>query len=601
LNAASSFPDDPVALAEGRLRAAEARYRTLVEQIPAVVYTAEFGEEGVWTFVSPQIEGLLGYTPREWTSDPAFWYRSLHPEDRDRAMEAEAESRRTGQPLRCEYRMLAKSGEVVWFRDEAVMVLDDDGTPLFMQGVMYDVSDRKRAEEELAFLAYHDKLTGLPNRHMFNELLELSMVRARRYGLGVAALFLDVDDFKLVNDELGHTAGDELLQKVCARLREGSRDTDLVARQGGDEFLILVADIDERRASPLEGSGSGAARIAEAVARRLLAALQAPFEVAGTETYVSASIGIAVHPDDSSDAESLLKHAEAAMYQSKRMGPGGVAVYSEAAAQASPTTLGLVNRLRRAVEERQWELHYQPIVHLEDGSIESVEALLRWREASGGLVPPGQFIPLAEEMGLIGAIGDWVVEEICEQWMAWRAAGRAVPISFNLSARQLWQPKLVPSIVGQIESHGVDPRAITVEITESAAMTDPERVLRMLQELHARGIRIAIDDFGTGHSSLSRLKHLPADVLKIDRSFVMDVPSHPDAATMVRAMIQLAHSLGMIPVAEGIETPEQRDFLLEAGCRVGQGFLFSVPLAAPDLEDRYGAAMHRVEELLAGR
>jgi diguanylate cyclase (GGDEF)-like protein/PAS domain S-box-containing protein len=572
---------------ERQLHEAEAKYRTLVEQIPAIVYTAEFGEQGAWSFVSPQIENILGFPPDEWIADPGLWYRQLHPDDRDRAMQQEAESRRTGAPLASEYRMCARDGRIVWFRDDASMVTDVKGEPLFMQGVMYDISDRKRAEEELAFLAYHDKLTELPNRQMFAELLELALVRARRHDLGVAVLFLDLDDFKLVNDELGHSAGDELLRMVCNRLREASRDTDLVARQGGDEFLVLVADIDPSRA-PGSKTDRSVGRIAESVASRLLMALQAPFQLGQTQTYASASVGISVYPDDAPDAETLLKHADSAMYQSKRMGPGGVRVYSKDSLLTPPTTLSLVNRLRKAVEDHQWILYYQPIIDLETGVTESVEALLRWREPAGGLILPGEFIPLAEEMGVIAAIGDWVVDEMARQWRRWRSAGRMIDVSFNLSPRQLWQPNLVRSIMAKLTRERVDPQSVTVEITESAAMSDPDRVQRTLHELHGRGMRLAIDDFGTGHSSLARLKHLPVDILKIDRSFVQDIPQDPDASTMVRAMIQLAVSLGMTPVAEGIETPEQHAFMVDAGCRLGQGFLFSTPVPAAEIQDRYG-------------
>ena len=580
---------DPVAAGhtERQLREAEAKYRALVEHIPAVVYTAEFGEQGAWSFVSPQIETILGFTAEEWIADPGLWFRQLHPEDRDQAMEQEAESRRTGEPLASEYRMCSKDGRIVWFRDEASMVTDHSGEPLFMQGVMYDVSDRKRAEEELAFLAYHDKLTELPNRQMFAELLELALVRARRHDLGVAVLFLDLDDFKLVNDELGHSAGDELLRNVCARLREASRDTDLVARQGGDEFLVLVADIDPSRVAGGK-TDRAISRIAESVARRLLTALQAPFQVGPTETYASASIGISVYPDDATDAETLLKHADAAMYQSKRMGPGGVRVYSKESLPTLSTTLTLVNRLRKAVDDHQWILYYQPVLDLETGVVEGVEALLRWRDPTGGLIMPGEFIPLAEEMGVIAAIGDWVVAEMSRQWRSWRSSGRLMNMSFNLSPRQLWQPNLVRSIMSKLSRERVDPQSVTVEITESAAMSDPDRVQRTLHELHARGVRLAIDDFGTGHSSLSRLKHLPVDILKIDRSFVQDVATDGDAATMVRAMVQLALSLGMTPVAEGIETQEQHAFLLDAGCRLGQGFLFSAPVPASEVREHYG-------------
>jgi predicted signal transduction protein with EAL and GGDEF domain len=473
-----------------------------------------------------------------------------------------------------------------------VIIKDDSGQPLFWQGVMHDISDQKRAEEQIAFLAYHDKLTDLPNRTMFQEMLELALARARRHDLAVAVLYLDLDDFKLVNDSLGHPAGDELLRQVAARLREASRDTDLVARQGGDEFLLLLADLeralwagasDEVRPAP--HLAPNALLMAESVASRIHEALQAPFSLGKTEVYISASIGVSVFPLDASDGYSLLKNADAAMYRSKKAGPGGYVVFSKDAADPL-IRLSFATRLRKAVEKKDWVLHYQPVVDLSDGRVLSVEALVRWKTLNGGLTPPGEFIPLAEEMGLIEAIGEWVVEELSRQSEYWRHEGIELPISFNLSPRQLWQPHLVDNVLGRLERTGVDPRDVVVEITESTAMTDPERTLRILQSLNAAGLRIALDDFGTGYSSLSRLKYLPVDILKIDQSFIHDLPDDRHAGSMVKAIVELARGLEMIPLAEGVETEPQRQFLLDHGCTRGQGFLFSRPVPAAEIAAR---------------
>jgi len=566
------------------LDAAEARYRALVEQIPAIVYTADFGADGAWSYVSPQIEQILGYTPAEWMADPNLWYQHLYPDDREIAMDQEARAAETGERLGSEYRMVTRSGDVVWFRDDAVVVTDADGRPITLQGVMYDISDRKRAEQELAFLAYHDKLTGLPNRQMFEELLTLAIARAKRNDLAVAVLFVDLDDFKLVNDNLGHAAGDELLQQVAERLRAGARETDIVARQGGDEFLILLSDIERQRETSPQSPRENAQLVAEAAAGRICDALAAPMSVAGAETYVTGSIGISLYPSGGSDVQTLLKHADAAMYQSKRALPGGFAVFSPAA-HAAQDRFALATGLRRAVELRQWELHYQPLMDLRDGRMMGVEALVRWRDPRGGLVPPGEFIPLAEEMGLIAAIGDWVLESLCAQARAWRDDGIRLELNFNLSPRQLWQADLVTRVMEHLRKADIDPGDVVVEITESAAMTDPERTQRILTDLHDRGLRLAIDDFGTGHSSLARLKHLPVQTLKIDRSFVRDVPHDRDATAMVRAMIQLADGLGIRALGEGIETEDQWRFLRDAGCDLGQGFLFSRPVPADEIPD----------------
>ena len=569
---------------EQALREAEAKYKTLVEQIPAIVYTAEFGQQGARSFVSPQIEPILGFTANDWVADASLWYRRLHPDDRDRAMEEEERSLETFA-LSSEYRMIARDGHVVWFRDEATVVRDGDDRPLLVQGVMYDITDRKRAEEDLTFLAYHDKLTGLPNRQMFAELIELAVARARRHGLSVAVLYMDLDDFKLVNDTLGHAAGDKLLQQVAMRLREAIRDTDLVARQGGDEFLLLLGDLIPRGVSPLSNEPK---LVAEAVAARVAECLQPPFRVSDTDLCVTASIGISLFPESGDGPETLLTQADAVMYESKRSGPGRFLMHTNRAGRA-PGRLSLTTRLRRAVDSQQWELHYQPVVDLATRELAGVEALIRWRDPTNGLIAPGEFISLAEELGLISTIGDWVVGELCTQWRAWAEQGLRLRTSFNLSPRQLWQPDLVKKLLGRLDTAGVDPSSIVVEITESAAMVDPDRTQRLLTDLHDAGVGLAIDDFGTGYSSLSRLKNLPVDILKIDQSFVTDAPTDAAAASMIRAIVQLAHNLGIVPLAEGIETAEQLEVLLEHGCTLGQGFYFRRPVPGAEIAAMYGS------------
>ena len=564
------------------LREADAKYRALVEQIPAIVYIDVADESMSTAYVSPQIQDLLGISPEEYIADPDLWYKHLHPDDKERALAAYLAGRDSGEPFTFEYRLLARDGRVVWFRDSAVVVKDAEGRPAFIHGVMLDITEAKKAEEQLAFLAYHDPLTGLPNRAMFEELLELALARARRHDLAVAVLFLDLDEFKLVNDSLGHEAGDELLRRVAERLREATRETDLVARQGGDEFLLLLADLETGVRTPLPGDADGAMLIAESVAARIQEALREPFRVAGTEVYVTASIGISLFPHHGGDGAALLRLADAAMFQSKRTGPGGYVIHAPTDADAL-MKLSLTTRLRRAVEERNWELHYQPLVDLADGRMVGVEALLRWPDPNGGLVPPGDFIPLAEEMGLIEAIGDWVVEELCRQDRRWREEGLDLEISFNLSTRELWRPELADRIAARLAASGTPPEKVVVEVTESAAMVDPDRTRQILQGLRERGLRIALDDFGSGYSSLSRLRDLPVQVLKIDRSFVRDCHADLTKASMVRAIVALAEGLGMVPLAEGIETEEEWRFLVAHGCTFGQGYLFSRPAPAAEL------------------
>ncbi|MDP9295616.1 MAG: bifunctional diguanylate cyclase/phosphodiesterase, partial [Actinomycetota bacterium] len=388
-------------------------------------------------------------------------------------------------------------------------------------------------------------------------------------------------------------AGDELLRQLADRLREATRETDLVARQGGDEFLLLLADLERDLVGPTSDPTDGAMLIAEAVANRIHDSLRRPFVLNGVEYYISASLGISLFPQDSTDLRGVLKNADTAMYQSKTMGPGSYVLYSQDTGDPM-TRLSFSTRLRKAVESRHWVLHYQPVVDLTRGDMVGVEALLRWQDPNGGLIPPGEFIPLAEEMGLIEVIGDWVLEEMCRQDQEWRSDGLNLEMSFNLSPRQLWHPDVVEKIVRPLEASGTDPSSIVIEITESTAMTDPERTQRILWELHAKGFRIALDDFGTGYSSLSRLKHLPVDILKIDRSFVRDVAADPEAGSMVRAIIQLAHGLGMSPLAEGVETEQEWRFLTDHGCRLGQGYHFSRPVPAHEITSQYRRAGFRL-------
>jgi diguanylate cyclase (GGDEF)-like protein/PAS domain S-box-containing protein len=560
---------------------AEAKFRALVEQISAITYTWTWRDDEYFVlYSSPQIEVILGYSPQEWIADPTAWYEWVHPDDRAMVIAENKRCETTAEAYSMRYRMIRKDGRVVWVEDSWVVVEDEQRGHRVFQGVVFDITERKLAEEEVAFLAHHDKLTGLPNRAFFEEMLEMSISRARRHDLGVGVLFLDLDNFKLVNDSLGHHAGDQLLSQLGERLRGCTRETDLVARQGGDEFLLLLSDIERGTGAP--AGGDMAMIVAESVAERVREALHEPFDLNGTEFYASGSIGISLFPQDALDAETLLKNADTAMYQSKKYEPGGYVIY--ATADDDPLgRLSLTTRLRRAVEMENWVLHYQPVVDLSDGHMVGVEALIRWQEPNGGLVAPGEFIPLAEELGLIEAIGDWVIDEMARQQMAWTEQGLDLEMSFNLSPRQLWSAHLAEKVIGKLSLAGIDPRKVIVEITESTAMADPDRTQKILSELHAWGLTLAIDDFGTGYSSLARLKHMPVDILKIDRAFVRDVDKDRGLAGMVRAMIQLAQSLDMTPLAEGIETPGEFVFLRSNGCRLAQGFYFSRPVPAHEI------------------
>jgi diguanylate cyclase (GGDEF)-like protein/PAS domain S-box-containing protein len=551
----------------------EQRFRVIEEQAPTVVYIDELGDSASTLYMSPQIEKITGYAVHDWEVDPHLWAKVLHPQDKDAALQAEARHNETGEPFVMDYRLIARDGHVAWIHDEAVMIRDDRGRPLYSQGLMQDVTAAKQAEERIRFLAYHDGLTGLPNQAMFTHFAEVALARAHRSDLDVAVLCVDVDDFKLTNDTLGIEGGNELLRQLADRLSSTVRDTDTLARRGADDFLILLADLERGEIGEMQAS----LLFAESVAGRIRAAVEAPFHVNDTEAFISLSVGISLYPDDARDMEELLAHAETAMLSSKRNGPGGFAV-ADIGLVDSATKFEFVTKLRRAVERREWVLFYQPIVELATGAIRGVESLIRWKTEDDEIIPPNEFIPLAEELGLIESIGDWVVEELVRQDHLWRAAGLELEIGFNLSPRQFRQPDLAERILSRLGQRGVGGTDVMVEITESSAMGDPDWAHTVLWDLHARGLRLAIDDFGTGYSSLSRLRSLPVDVLKIDRSFVSEVDRDPQAGKIVAAFIQLGQGLGMTTLAEGIETEREWRFLTEQGCELGQGDHFGRPV-----------------------
>jgi diguanylate cyclase (GGDEF)-like protein/PAS domain S-box-containing protein len=540
--------------------------------------------EGQSLAANPAYEEMFGYSEAELATMTVWDY--THPDDiaKNETLFREMMSGRLDS-YDLEKRFFRKDGELVWGQVVSALHRDAGGEPKYSIAMVENITQRKLAEEQIAFLAYHDKLTGLANRPKFQEELEASLARARRQGLAVAIVFLDLDNFKLVNDSLGHAAGDEMLVELAGRLNSLARETDLVARQSGDEFLLLLSDLDPGPGA-MPGIDPGLLA-AESVAARVHDVFREPFTPGGAEFYVTTSIGISIFPRDADDARTLLSNADVAMYRSKHAGPGGTVVFSPA--EEDPLLrLRLTTQLRQAVERESWELHYQPIVDLVDGSLKGVEALIRGRTETGELIPPLEFIPLAEEIGLIEPIGDWVIHEMCRQLRAWNDAGLRLEVAFNVSPRQLWSARFSEKLLHQLKETDLDPHQVVVEITESTAMTDPERTREILQTLHDAGFKIAIDDFGTGYSSLARLKHLPIDILKIDRSFVSDAHMDHDAGTMVQAMVQLAKNLGMTPLAEGVETVEELAFLRALNCPLGQGYLFSRPVPPAGIEEMVG-------------
>lgn len=440
-----------------------------------------------------------------------------------------------------------------------------------LRSIRYAI-ERKRSELRMNYLAQFDPLTGVQNRHAFNEQLNRATARARREGRTVMLLYLDLDEFKIINDTLGHDAGDRLLKEVADRLRHSVRAGDVVARLGGDEFAVMI----EGLSGPLE---------VETVAQGLLRVIREPYHIAGRQLAVSASIGITVYPTDTSDGQMLLKNADIAMYQAKEGGRNTYKFFTERMHAELMHYHELERDLREGLARNEFRLAFQPKVNLLTRRLQGLEALLRWTSPSRGEVGPATFIPVAEQSGHIIPIGYWVINEVCRQIRDWHAGGYpVVPVSLNVSARQFQLPDFHQRVAEAIARHGIDPSLVEIEITEGLMMEDTGLAERSLDYLKAVGVRISVDDFGTGYSCLSYLHRFPIDVLKIDRSFVRQIGDGTENECIIEAIISLAKSLRLESVAEGVETQAQLDFLLARGCHVAQGFLLGKPMAAADIE-----------------
>jgi diguanylate cyclase (GGDEF)-like protein/PAS domain S-box-containing protein len=555
-------------LEKGRadLRESEQRFRALVHHA-SDVFTV-IGADAVIRYQSPAIKQVLGY-PTEDIIGRSF-LDLVEPDDQDIAGQLFERSRmRSGVPTVGEVRMrpLGDGQAPRRFEMTATDLLDDPT----VRGLVLnysDITERAQYEERLSQQAFHDALTGLPNRALFQDRLEHAL---RQRGQTVGLLFVDLDHFKVVNDSLGHDAGDQLLCDVAQRLAGCLRDGDTLARLGGDEFTVLMPDIAD-------------AQVAEAVASRIESRLEPPFELPGQSVFVTASIGIATGVALHDRSEALLRDADAAMYEAKAGGRARHAVFDPTMHTRAVTRLAIETDLRRAIDSDQLELHYQPIMWLEGNQIVGAEALVRWRRPDGTLVPPGEFIPVAEETGLIRPIGRWVLHEACRQLARWRsdlpqAAGLAM--SVNVSARQLQDASIVEDVESALRETGLDPGSLILELTESAVVESFEGASATLQKLRWMSVQLALDDFGTGYSSLSSLSRLPLDILKIDQSFVARLDQDAESRAIVYAIVSLATALGVRVTGEGIETASQLSTLIELDCNHGQGFLLGRP-AIPD-------------------
>ncbi len=546
---------------ETQLRDSEERYSSTVEL--AAIGIAHVDLEGRFMWANKQLCDMLGYGMDELLG---LTIRDVsHPEDVDVTTEDRTRLHANEiDSLTTEKRYVRRDGETIWVRIKSTLKRNAEGAPLYDISIVEDISERKIAEARIRYLATHDDMTGLPNRATFGELLNHTIETTRRRDGQCAVLFIDLDRFKVINDSLGHEAGDQLLREMSARLSRCVRMSDMVARLGGDEFVVLLKDC-------------GAPAAAD-VAAKVLAAVIEPVTIMEQECRVTASIGIARFPDDAVDALSLMKHADVAMYLAKEEGKNNYQFYSPETSPMSVERLILEAQLGRALEQTEFSVKYQPQVCLATGRIVGTEALLRWWNPQLGTVSPAQFIPVAEDTGLIVPIGKWVLRTACEQNVAWQRQGLpAVVMSVNLSPRQFKDPNLLCDIAEVLEQTGMAPGFLELEITEGVIMHDLDQVAERIAGIKRLGVRLAIDDFGTGYSSLSQLKRFPIDTLKIDRSFIRDIPGSVEDTAITEAVISLGKTLGVKIVAEGVETAPQCAFLRESGCDHMQGFHFSKP------------------------
>ncbi len=561
--------------AEQALKESEQRYRHAVSQADAVLYEKEYGQRR-FTYVGERIFELTGYRPDEFSQE--IWKEMLEEtimrgEGAGLTMEEVIEKTERGElrEWRADYRIRTRSGETRWLADSSIQVYDENGTLRGALGILQDITERKNAEETIRWHAHHDMLTGLPNRVLFLDRLEQALSAAERRDRSTAVLFLDLDHFKHINDTLGHDAGDRLLQQIAYRLRDSLRPEDTIARIGGDEFNVLL---------PLVTGPDDATQ----VAARLLEALRPPVMVNGHDLYIGGSIGISLFPQDGGDPHTLLKHADIALYQAKGAGRGVYRLYAHTMNDAAVERLTMEKHLRRAIEQKEFVLLFQPKVEIATGAVIGIEALLRWQHPERGLLAPEAFLSRAEESGLIVPIDEWALREAARQAVFWGANdGPRFPVSVNLSGRQFRRPGIDALISETLAETGLDAHLLALEIKEAALMEAGESAGETLQALKRLGVGLSVDDFGTGNFSLPRLRRFPLDILSIDRACVENVHTQATDRAVVRALIELGHALGLRVVAEGVETQAQLDALRGLGCDAAQGHLIAPPMSADAL------------------
>ena len=559
--------------ADDHVRASEERFRSLVAHSSDAITI--IGGDAAITYESPSVQKVFGYPPGEVIGKK--FIDLVHPDDVPTVKQFVMDTVGTpGVTGLIEIRLRHKDGSWRYVESVGNNLLHDPNIEGYVLNTR-DVTERKALEAQLQHRAFHDPLTNLANRALFRDRVEHALARQVRRHDPFAILFLDLDGFKTINDSLGHQAGDEMLRSVAQRLKTCAREADTVARFGGDEFALLLEDMRD---------DSGAAR----VANRILKSLRAPFSLSGKEVFVDASIGIVVAEDMDATADDMMRNADIAMYMAKGRGKGCYEVFEQSMHAAVIERLELEGDFQRALERREFVLHYQPIVELQHNRVVGLEALCRWQHPDKGLLFPGAFIPLAEETGLIVALSRWVLREACEQAKRWQDQYPADPpinMSVNISARHLAQPDVVFDVSQALQATGLDPKTLTLEITETALVQDTEQTITRLEQLKALGCRLAIDDFGTGYSSLGYLEKFPIDVLKIDRSFIDGLSKGTKKPEVVKAIVRLGHTLKLETVAEGIEEIDQAETFRALDCHMAQGYFFARPAGSDRIEELF--------------
>jgi diguanylate cyclase (GGDEF)-like protein/PAS domain S-box-containing protein len=567
-----------------QLENSEKMYRYLVDSSPDIIYT--LNHEGRFTFINDRAYQLLGYKREELIGQ--HYSILVHDEDLERARYVFNERRvdeRASRNVELRLKCHANTNQERTFNntlmtislnaigmhvpDQEVRKLEFFGT----YGVARDITDRKRAEEVISYQAYHDILTDLPNRILFKDRLGLAVIQAKRKQTELAVMFIDLDRFKLVNDTLGHVKGDELLQQVAGRLKECLRKGDTLARQGGDEFTIVLPELRDRDDASM-------------VADKFLECLHQPFDLDGHEVHISASIGIAIYPGHGESIDELLRHADIAMYQVKGQGKNGHAFYDPSMQDVSHQKIALEQSLRKALENNELEMYYQPQIDAISGRIVGAEALMRWNHPARGMVSPSEFLPFAEENGLMLPISDWMIGALCRDMLQWKSiGGNGVRLSLNLSPQYLDRGDFFEKMRGALLRYGIAPGQIEVEITENICIRNPQHAIEQLNKLGQLGVSVAIDDFGTGYSSLAYLHRFPVHTIKIDQSFVKEIHDEHGHYPVILAIISIARGLGLNLVAEGVETEIQARYLRANGCLTMQGYLYYRPMPLPRFVD----------------